>query len=68
VTIFRALSKKWLGMYGIAKTLVGYLAASVGRTIDVEHRVIRLSLLGPIARLTGPRWPSTFNEPPCWAC
>ena len=39
-----ALSKNPLGMFGIAKTLVGYFAASVGLRIDVEHPFIRLLL------------------------
>jgi rod shape-determining protein MreD len=39
-----SLSKNWLGMYGISKTLVGYFAASVGSSIDVEHPVIRFLL------------------------
>src|SRR5215470_19309852 len=37
-----SLSKDPLGMFGIAKTLVGYFAASVGMRIDVEHPFIRL--------------------------
>lgn len=36
--------KQPLGMYGIAKTLVGYFAASVGLRIDVEHTAIRFLL------------------------
>jgi rod shape-determining protein MreD len=39
-----ALTKQPLGMYGIAKTLVGYFAASVGVRLDVEHPLIRLLL------------------------
>jgi rod shape-determining protein MreD len=39
-----SLSKNLLGMYGIAKTLVGYFAASVGHSIDVEHPAIRFML------------------------
>ena len=31
-----------LGMFGICNTLVGYVAASVGMQLDVEHPVIRL--------------------------
>jgi rod shape-determining protein MreD len=31
-------------MYGIAKTLVGYFAASVGLRLDVDHPIIRLLL------------------------
>ena len=36
--------KQPLGMFGIVKTLVGYFAASVGISIDVEHSVIRFML------------------------
>ena len=39
-----SLSTEPLGMYGIAKTLVGYFAASVGMRLDVDHPVIRLLL------------------------
>jgi rod shape-determining protein MreD len=34
-----------LGMYGIAKTCVGYLASSVGARIDTEHPVSRFGLV-----------------------
>lgn len=37
-----SLTTEPLGMYGIAKTLVGYFAASVGLSLDVDHPVIRL--------------------------
>lgn len=33
-----------IGMYGISKTLVGYLAASIGMQFDVEHSFVRLLL------------------------
>jgi rod shape-determining protein MreD len=39
-----SLSKNLIGMYGIDKTLVGYFAASVGSSIDVDHYLIRLIL------------------------
>jgi rod shape-determining protein MreD len=39
-----SLSKHPLGMFGIAKTLVGYFAASVGLRFDVEHGLVRLVL------------------------
>jgi len=39
-----SLSKVPLGMYGIVKTLVGYLAASIGMRLDVDHGFIRLIL------------------------
>ena len=34
-----------IGMYGIAKTLVGYLASSVGARIDTEHPLSRFGLI-----------------------
>jgi len=39
-----SLSKNPLGMYGLVETLVGYLAASVGVRLDVEHNFLRLLL------------------------
>ena len=39
-----SLSKNPLGMFGIVKTLVGYFAASVGLTLDVDHLLVRLLL------------------------
>jgi rod shape-determining protein MreD len=39
-----ALSHRAIGVNGIAKTMVGYLAASVGVRIDVENHAIRLIL------------------------
>jgi len=39
-----SLSKNPLGMFGIVKTLVGYLAAAVGVRFDVDHPLIRLML------------------------
>lgn len=38
-----AVSHKPIGLYGIAKTLVGYLASTVGARIDVEHPVSRFT-------------------------
>ena len=32
-----SLSRTPIGLYGIAKTLVGYLSSSIGARIDVEH-------------------------------
>jgi rod shape-determining protein MreD len=32
-----------IGLYGIAKTLVGYLASTIGARIDVEHPVSRFA-------------------------
>ena len=39
-----SLSRTPLGLYGIAKTLVGYLGSSLGARIDVEHPVARFLL------------------------
>ena len=40
-----ALSHHAIGINGIAKTIVGFLAASVGVRIDVENHTIRLVLI-----------------------
>ncbi|MGA7857270.1 MAG: rod shape-determining protein MreD [Terracidiphilus sp.] len=40
-----ALSHHAIGINGIAKTVVGFLAASVGVRIDVESQTIRLGLI-----------------------
>lgn len=39
-----ALSTHAIGVNGIAKTLVGFLAASVGIRIEVENQIVRLLL------------------------
>jgi rod shape-determining protein MreD len=39
-----ALSHHAIGINGVAKTVVGFLAASVGTRIDVENHTIRLIL------------------------
>jgi rod shape-determining protein MreD len=39
-----ALFFQRIGMYGICKTLVGYLSASIGMQFDVEHPLVRLVL------------------------
>ena len=39
-----ALTQHAIGIIGIAKTIVGFLAASVGIRIDVENHTIRLAL------------------------
>ena len=39
-----SLSRTPLGLYGIAKTLVGYLGSSIGARIDVEHPIARFLL------------------------
>jgi len=33
-----------LGLYGIAKTIVGYLASSIGARLDTEHPIARFAL------------------------
>jgi rod shape-determining protein MreD len=33
-----------LGLYGIAKTLIGYLASSIGARLDTEHPAARFAL------------------------
>ncbi len=48
-----ALSHHAIGINGIAKTLVGFLAASVGVRIDVENRTIRLILNFLLSLLSG---------------
>jgi len=40
-----ALTHHAIGINGIAKTVAGYLAASVGIRIDVENRIIRVGLI-----------------------
>jgi rod shape-determining protein MreD len=39
-----SLSHTPIGLYGIAKTVVGFVAASLGSRIDVEHPVARFLL------------------------
>jgi rod shape-determining protein MreD len=39
-----SLSKSPLGIYGIAKTLVGYIASSIGGRLDTEHPLSRFAL------------------------
>src|SRR5262250_282072 len=34
------------GEYGIAKTIIGYLASSIGSRLDTEHPVARFALVG----------------------
>src|SRR5438132_12266393 len=33
-----------LGLYGIAKTIIGYLASSIGARLDTEHPIARFAL------------------------
>jgi rod shape-determining protein MreD len=37
------LSRVAIGLYGIAKTLVGYVASTIGGRIDVEHPLSRFA-------------------------
>jgi rod shape-determining protein MreD len=39
-----SLSRTPIGLYGIAKTLVGYVASLIGARIDVEHWISRFLL------------------------
>jgi rod shape-determining protein MreD len=39
-----SLSRTPLGLYGIAKTLVGFAGSSIGARIDVEHPIARFIL------------------------
>src|SRR5258705_2513953 len=39
-----SLSKTPLGLFGIAKTLIGYLASSIGAKLDTEHPAARFAL------------------------
>lgn len=47
-----ALTHKPIGINGVAKTLVGFLAASVGIRIDVENHTIRLFLIFVLSLLS----------------
>jgi rod shape-determining protein MreD len=40
-----SLLSQRIGMFGICKTLVGYLSASIGMQFDVENAVVRLILV-----------------------
>ena len=39
-----SLSRTPLGLYGIAKTLVGYAGSSIGSRLDIEHPIARFIL------------------------
>jgi rod shape-determining protein MreD len=39
-----SLSKSPLGLYGIAKTIIGYTASSIGARLDTEHPAARFAL------------------------
>lgn len=39
-----SLSKSPLGLYGIAKTMIGYMASSIGGRLDTEHPASRFAL------------------------
>jgi rod shape-determining protein MreD len=39
-----SLSKTPLGLFGIAKTFIGYLASSIGARLDTEHPAARFAL------------------------
>lgn len=39
-----SLSKTPLGLFGISKTVIGYLASSIGARLDTEHPIARFAL------------------------
>src|SRR5712692_9294213 len=39
-----SLTKTPLGLFGIAKTVIGYLASSIGARLDTEHPLARFAL------------------------
>ncbi|SRR5712692_3120839 len=39
-----SLSRSFVGLYGIAKTFVGFAASSIGSRLDVEHPLSRFTL------------------------
>jgi rod shape-determining protein MreD len=41
-----SLSATPIGLYGIAKTIIGYLASSIGARLDTEHPAARFALTG----------------------
>jgi rod shape-determining protein MreD len=60
-----ALSHHAIGINGIAKTAVGFLAASVGMRIDVDHHTIRLLLTFMLSLLSSAIY--VFVADSCWA-
>lgn len=40
-----SLSKTPLGVFGISKTIIGYVASSIGARLDTEHPAARLALI-----------------------
>lgn len=47
-----ALTQRPIGINGVAKTIVGYLAASLGVRIDVENHTVRLLLTFALSLLS----------------
>ena len=41
-----SLSKNPIGLFGISKTVIGYLASSIGARLDTEHPAARFALTG----------------------
>jgi rod shape-determining protein MreD len=41
-----SLSKNPIGLFGISKTIIGYLASSIGARLDTEHPAARFALTG----------------------
>jgi rod shape-determining protein MreD len=66
-----ALSHHAIGVNGIAKTVVGFLAASVGIRIDVDNQVIRLLLNFALSLLSSAIYFSIYhvllNLPLAWS-
>jgi rod shape-determining protein MreD len=57
-----ALSQHAIGINGIAKTLVGFLAASVGIRIDVETFTIRLALTFLLSLLSSAAYVFVYRD------
>ncbi len=56
-----ALSQHAIGVNGIAKTVVGFIAASIGVRIDVENHTIRLALNFLLSLLSSAIFVFTFR-------
>lgn len=46
-----SLSKTPIGLFGIAKTIIGYLASSIGARLDTEHPLARFALTAAFVAL-----------------
>ena len=56
-----ALSHHAIGVNGIAKTVVGFLAASVGIRIEVENQIIRVLLIFSLSLLSSVTYFFTYR-------